>query len=126
LTVPSARVLTSLISIVLMTVEVESEDVKVLVTFSTDDLSFPEVDELNRRIMELLARGVRTLGSLSERPEISKATAWRRLRRLERAGMVRLSKGGRREIAVELTKRGRIYCEILPEVWTTQSAPPKS
>jgi len=76
--------------------------------------------------MESLARGVKTLGSLSERPEISKATAWRRLRRLERAGMVRLSKGGRREIAVELTKRGRIYCEILPEVWTTQSAPPKS
>jgi hypothetical protein len=41
LTLPSARVLTSLISIVPMTVEVESEDVKVLVTFSTDDLSFP-------------------------------------------------------------------------------------
>jgi len=74
--------------------------------------------------MESLARGVKTLGSLSERPEISKATAWRRLRRLERAGMVRLSKGGRREIAVELTERGRIYCEVLPGVRTAQSMSP--
>jgi DNA-binding transcriptional ArsR family regulator len=113
LTVPSARVLTSLISIVAMTVEVESEDVKVLVTFSTDDLSFPEVDELNRRIMELLARGVRTLGLLSEELGISKPTVWRRLRRLERAGMVMFSKGRRREIAVDLTERGLIYWEIL-------------
>jgi hypothetical protein len=28
--------------------------------------------------------------------------------------MVRLSKGRRRETAVDLTERGRIYCEILP------------
>jgi uncharacterized membrane protein len=96
-----------------MTVEVESEDVKVLVTFSTNDLSFPEVDELDRRIMELLARGVRTLGLLSEELGISKPTVWRRLRRLERAGMVMLSKGRRREIAVDLTERGLIYWEIL-------------
>jgi uncharacterized membrane protein len=40
-----------------------------------------------------LARGDKTLGLLSERLGISKATVWRRLRRLERAGMVRLSKG---------------------------------
>jgi uncharacterized membrane protein len=45
---------------------------------------------------------------------ISKPTAWRRLRRLERAGMVKLSKGRRREIAVDLTERGRLYCEVLP------------
>jgi len=74
--------------------------------------------------MELLARGGKTLGSLSERPEISKATAWRRLRRLERAGMVRLSKGGRREIAVELTERGRIYCEVLYGVRMVQFTSP--
>ncbi len=116
----------ALISRVPMTVEVESEDGKALAAFSTDDLSFPEVDELNRWIMELLARGVRTLGLLSEELGISKPTVWRRLRRLERAGMVKLSKGRRRGIAVEFTERGRIYCEILPEVWTTQSAPPKS
>jgi DNA-binding MarR family transcriptional regulator len=73
-----------------------------------------------------LARGDKTLGLLSERLGISKATVWRRLRRLARAGMVRLSKGRRKAIAVELTERGRIYCEILPEVWTTQSAPTKS
>jgi DNA-binding Lrp family transcriptional regulator len=96
-----------------MTVEVESEDGKTLTTFSTDDLSIPEVDELDRRIMESLARGVRTLDPLSERLGISKPTVWRRLRRLERAGMVKLSKGRRREIAVELTERGRIYCEVL-------------
>jgi DNA-binding Lrp family transcriptional regulator len=109
-----------------MTIEVESEDGKALVAFSTDDLSFPEIDEVDRQIIESLARGDKTLDSLSERLGISKPTAWRRLRRLERAGMVRLSKGRRKEIAVELTERGRIYCEILPEVWTTQSAPPKS
>jgi hypothetical protein len=69
-----------------MTVEVESEDGKALATFSTDDLSPPEIDEVDRQIMESLARGVRTLGLLSEEPEISKPTVWRRLRRLERLG----------------------------------------
>jgi hypothetical protein len=34
-------------------------------------------------------------------------------RRLERVGMVKLPKGRRRKIAVDLTERGRIYCEIL-------------
>jgi DNA-binding MarR family transcriptional regulator len=97
---------------------------KALATFSTDDLRFPEIGEVDRQIMESLARGVKTLGSLSERPEISKPTAWRRLRRLERAGMVKLSKGRRREIAVELTKRGRLYCEVLPGVVTAQPTPP--
>jgi uncharacterized membrane protein len=111
----------ALISRVPMTIEVESEDGKALAAFSTDDLSLPEIDELDRRIMESLARGVRTLDPLSERLGISKPTAWRRLKRLERAGMVRLSKGRRREIAVELTERGRIYCEVLPGVRTTQS-----
>jgi DNA-binding transcriptional ArsR family regulator len=107
-----------------MTVEVESEDVKVLVTFSTDDLSFPEVDELNRRIMELLARGVRTLGLLSEELGISKPTVWRRLRRLERAGMVMLSKGRRREIAVDFTERGWLYCGVLSGRRMSQFASP--
>jgi len=104
----------ALISRVPMTIEVESEDGKALAAFSTDDLSFSEIDEVDRQIMESLARGDKTLGSLSERLGISKATVWRRLRRLERAGMVNLSKGRRREIAVELTERGRIYCEVLP------------
>jgi DNA-binding MarR family transcriptional regulator len=63
--------------------------------------------------MESLARGYKTLGSLSERLGISKPTVWRRLKRLERAGMVKLSKGRRREIAVDLTERGRLYCEVL-------------
>ena len=103
----------ALISRVPMTVEVESEDGKALVTFSTDDLSFPEIDEVDRQIIESLARGDKTLGSLSERLGISKATVWRRLRRLERGGMVKLSKGRRREIAVDLTERGRIYCEVV-------------
>jgi hypothetical protein len=34
-------------------------------------------------------------------------------RRLERVGMVKLPKGKQREIAVDLTERGRLYCEIL-------------
>jgi DNA-binding MarR family transcriptional regulator len=55
---------------------------------------------------------------------ISIPTVWRRLRRLERAGMVRLSKGRRREIAVDLTDRGRIYCEVLPGVRTPQPTSP--
>ena len=93
LTVPSARVLTSLISIVPMTVEFESEDVKVLVTFSTDDLSLPEIDEVDRQIIESLARGGKTPDSLLERLGISKASVWRELRRLERVGMVKLSQG---------------------------------
>jgi len=71
-----------------------------------------------------LARGDKTLGLLSERLGISKATVWRRLRRLERAGMVRLSKGWRREIAVELTERGQIYREVLPGVRMAQSTSP--
>jgi DNA-binding MarR family transcriptional regulator len=104
-----------------MTVEAESEDGKALVAFSTDDLSMPEIDELDRRIMESLARGVRTLDPLSERLGISKPTVWRRLRRLEKAGMVKLSKGRRREIAVVLTERGRLYCEVLPGVRMAQS-----
>jgi DNA-binding MarR family transcriptional regulator len=107
-----------------MTIEVESEDGKALAAFSTDDLSMPEIDELDRRIMESLARGVRTLDPLSERLGISKPTVWRRLRRLERAGMVKLSKGRRREIAVELTERGRLYCEVLPGVATAQPMSP--
>jgi DNA-binding transcriptional ArsR family regulator len=117
----------ALISRVPMTIEVESEDGKALVAFSTDDLSFPEideVDELDRRIMESLARGDKTLDSLSERLGISKPTVWRRLRRLERAGMVKLLKGRRREIAVELTERGRLYCEVLPGVRMAQSMSP--
>jgi CRISPR locus-related DNA-binding protein len=114
----------ALISRVPMTIEVESEDGKALVAFSTDDLSFPEIDEVDRQIIESLARGDKTLDSLSERLGISKPTAWRRLRRLERAGMVKLSKGRRREIAVELTKRGRLYCEVLPGVVTAQPTPP--
>ena len=114
----------ALISRVPMTVEVESEDGKALAAFITDDLSMPEVDELDRRIMESLARGVRTLDPLSERLGISKQTVWRRLRRLERAGMVKLSKGRRREIAVDLTERGRIYCEVLPGVATAQPTSP--
>jgi uncharacterized membrane protein len=63
--------------------------------------------------MESLARGVRTLGLLSEELGISKPTVWRRLRRLERAGMVKLSQGKRREVAVSLTERGQIYSELL-------------
>jgi uncharacterized membrane protein len=84
----------------------------------------PEINELDRRIMESLARGVRTLDLLSGRLGISKPTVWRRLRRLERTGMVKLSKGRRREIAVELTKRGRLYCEVLPGVATAQPTSP--
>jgi CRISPR locus-related DNA-binding protein len=114
----------ALISRVPMTIEVESEDGKALAAFSTDDLSMPEIDELDRRIMESLARGVRTLDPLSERLGISKPTVWRRLRRLERAGMVKLSKGRRREIAVVLTERGRLYCEVLPGVRMAQSMSP--
>jgi DNA-binding MarR family transcriptional regulator len=96
-----------------MTVEVESEDGKALATFSTDDLSLPEIDEVDRQIIESLARGVRTLGLLSEELEISKPTVWRRLRKLERAEMVRLSQGKRREVVVSLTERGQIYSELL-------------
>jgi DNA-binding MarR family transcriptional regulator len=107
-----------------MTIEVESEDGKALAAFSTDDLSFPEIDEVDRQIMELLARGVRTLDPLSERLGISKPTVWRRLRRLERTGMVKLSKGRRREIAVELTEQGWLYCEVLPGVATAQPTSP--
>jgi DNA-binding Lrp family transcriptional regulator len=107
-----------------MTIEVESEDGKALATFSTDDLSIPEIDEVDRQIIESLARGDKTLDSLSKRLGISKATAWRRLRRLERAGMVRLSKGRRREIAVVLTERGRIYCEVLSGIRASQSMSP--
>jgi len=103
----------ALISRVPMTIEVESEDGKALVAFSTDDLSFPEIDEVDRQIMESLARGVRTLGLLSEELGISKPTVWRRLRRLERAGMVKLSQGKRREVAASLTERGQIYSELL-------------
>jgi CRISPR-associated protein Csa3 len=110
----------ALISRVPMAVEVESEDGKALAAFSTDDLSIPEIDEVDRQIIKWLASGDKTLGSLSERLGISKATVWRRLRRLERAGMVKLSKGRRREIAVELTERGRIYCEVLPGVRMAQ------
>ena len=50
---------------------------------------------------------------LSEELEISKPTVWRRLRRLERAGMVKLSQGKRREVVVSLTERGQIYSELL-------------
>jgi DNA-binding MarR family transcriptional regulator len=103
----------ALISRVPMTIEVESEDGKALVAFSTDDLSFPEIDEVDRQIIESLARGVRTLGLLSEELGISKPTVWRRLRRLERAGMVKLSQGKRREVVVSLTERGQIYSELL-------------
>jgi uncharacterized membrane protein len=114
----------ALISRVPMTVEVESEDGKALAAFSTDDLSMPEIDEVDRRIMESLARGVRTLDPLSKRLGISKPTAWRRLRRLERAGMVKLSKGRRREIAVDLTERGWFYCEVLYGVRMVQFTSP--
>jgi CRISPR locus-related DNA-binding protein len=103
----------ALISRVPMTIEVESEDGKALAAFITNDLSFPEIDELDRRIMESLARGVRTLGLLSEELGIYKPTVWRRLRRLERAGMVKLSQGKRREVVVSLTERGQIYSELL-------------
>ena len=96
-----------------MTVMVKSEDGKAFAIFSTDDLRFPEIDEVDRQIVESLARGDRTLGSLSERLGISKATIRRRLRRLERAGMVKLPKGRRRDIAVDLTERGWIYSGIL-------------
>jgi DNA-binding Lrp family transcriptional regulator len=107
-----------------MTVEVESEDGKALAAFSTDDLSIPEIDEVDRQIIESLARGVRTLDPLSERLGISKPTVWRRLRRLERAGMVKLSKGRRREIAVELTERGRLYYGVLSGRRASQFASP--
>ena len=103
----------ALISRVPMTVEVESEDGEALVAFSTDDLSFPEIDEVDRQIIESLARGVRTLGLLSEELGISKPTVWRRLRKLERAGMVKLSQGKRREVVVSLTERGQMYSELL-------------
>jgi CRISPR locus-related DNA-binding protein len=114
----------ALISRVPMTIEVESEDGKALAVFSTDDLSFPEIDEVDRQIIESLARGVRTLGLLSEELGISKPTVWRRLRRLERAGMVRLSKGRRREIAVNLTERGWLYCGVLSGRRASQLASP--
>jgi DNA-binding MarR family transcriptional regulator len=61
---------------------------------------------------------------LSEELGISKPTVWRRLRRLERAGMVKLSKGRRREIAVDLTERGRIYCGVLSGRRMSQFASP--
>jgi uncharacterized membrane protein len=114
----------ALISRIPMTIEVESEDGKALAAFSTDDLSFPEIDKDDRQIIESLARGVRTLDPLSGRLGISKPTVWRRLRRLERTGMVKFSKGRRREIAVELTERGRLYCEVLPGVATAQPTSP--
>jgi CRISPR-associated protein Csa3 len=103
----------ALISKVPMTVEVESEDGKALAAFSTTDLSFPETDEVGRQIIESLSRGVRTLGLLSEELGISKPTVWRRLKRLESAGMVQLFQGKRREVVVPLTECGRIYSELL-------------
>jgi CRISPR locus-related DNA-binding protein len=114
----------ALISRVPMTIEVESEDGKALVAFITDDLSIPEIDEVDRQIIESLARGVRTLDPLSERLGISKPTVWRRLRRLERAGMVKLSKGRRREIAVDLIERGWLYCGVLSGRRMSQFASP--
>jgi hypothetical protein len=52
-----------------MTVEVESEDGKALATFSTNDLSFPEIVEVVRQTVESLARGDKTLDSLSDNTE---------------------------------------------------------
>jgi DNA-binding transcriptional ArsR family regulator len=86
----------TLISIVPMTIEVESEDGKALATFSTDDLILPKIDEVDRQIMESLARGVRTLGLLSERLGISKATVRSRLRKLERRGWKSSPREGRK------------------------------
>jgi hypothetical protein len=37
-----------------MTVEVKSEDGKAFAIFSTDDLRFPEIDEVDRQIVESL------------------------------------------------------------------------
>ncbi len=44
-----------------MTVMVKSEDGKAFAILSTDDLRFPEIDEVDRQIVESLARGDRTL-----------------------------------------------------------------
>ncbi len=103
----------ALMSRVPMTVEVESEDGKALAAFSTTDLSFPEIDEVDRQIIESLARGFRTLGLLSEELGLSKPTVWRRLKRLADAGMLQLSQGKRGEVVASLTERGQIYCELL-------------
>ncbi len=103
----------ALMSRVPITVEVESEDGKELAVFSTTDLSFPEIDEVDRQIIESLARGFRTLGLLSGELGLSKPTVWRKLKRLADAGLIQLSQGNRREVVASLTERGRIYGELL-------------
>lgn len=103
----------ALLSRVPMTVEIESEDGKVLAEFSTTDLTFPETDEIDRQIIESLGYGTMTLGLLSERLGLSKPTVWRRLRRLADAGLLEVSGGRRGEVVASLTKTGRFYWELV-------------
>lgn len=103
----------ALLSRVPMTVEIESEDGKVLAEFSTTVLTLPETDEVDRQIIESLGYGAMTLGLLSERLGLSKPTVWRRLRRLAEAGLLELSKGRKREAVASLTKSGKFYRELV-------------
>ncbi len=66
----------------------------------------PEVDLTDRRILQSLGDGEKSLSELREELSMPKTTAWRRIRRLEREGLVEVERTKSGSL-IRLTKLGK-------------------
>ncbi|MEN3047865.1 MAG: CRISPR-associated CARF protein Csa3 [Candidatus Caldarchaeales archaeon] len=97
-----------------MTIELESEDSSAYISFRNDyfdPVIFNETDHLDRLVLKHLTN-VYSISVLSELLDLPKTSAWRRIRKLERLGLIEVEKAGR-SLAVRLTDKGRALKSIM-------------
>ncbi|MBP1357763.1 MAG: CRISPR locus-related DNA-binding protein [Sulfolobus sp.] len=98
---------TFLITGIMAEFELETEDFKSLITFSSLDIKYGNLgtDELN--ILLAVKRGFNTVNKVKNYLNIPLTTAWRRIKKLESEGCIT-----RKDDKLSLTVRGTILSEI--------------
>ncbi|MCY0860531.1 MAG: CRISPR-associated CARF protein Csa3 [Sulfolobaceae archaeon] len=93
--------------------EMETEDFSALLTFSSNDVNFTELDEDEKALLIAVNKGVNTVNRLHKNLNIPLSTAWRRVRKLESKGCLKRTATENANSKLELTLKGRILAEVL-------------
>lgn len=107
----------ALMSRTLMTIELESEDGSAYFSFGNDYFDpavFNEIDHIDKLILKYLTNK-NSASSLSKLLDLPKSSAWRRIRKLERLGLVEVERVGR-SLAVRPTNKGRVLRSIMRDL----------